>query len=96
MYTRGPVVRNYTVYTPEYVATPGFVQTTMKDKILQTWAIVRPSSGFDPNGAPFYLGPSRQNQLIRGGAFALTPAKPRVMMDPSDKTTWQRAYLFTN
>lgn len=32
---------------------------------------------------------------ITGGSVALVPVKPRLMMDPSDPTTWQRQYQFT-
>ena len=33
--------------------------------------------------------------LHTGGAQMLGMAKPNLMMDPSDPTTWQREYRFT-
>jgi hypothetical protein len=30
----------------------------------------------------------------RGGAQMFAPAKPKLMMDPSDPSTWQRPYEF--
>lgn len=32
---------------------------------------------------------------IRGGHVRMGMIKPRLMMDPSDPSTWQRQYLFT-
>jgi len=36
-----------------------------------------------------------RGQLIRGGGMAVTLRTPRLMMDPSDPSTWQRPYRFT-
>ena len=33
--------------------------------------------------------------LIRNSTLALSLRQPKLMMDPSDPTTWQRPYLFT-
>ena len=41
------------------------------------------------------LGAVLPGTLITGGAQMLTPVKPRLMMDPSDPSTWQRRYQFT-
>ena len=32
--------------------------------------------------------------LATGGGLRLFPVKPRLMMDPSDPSTWQRHYVF--
>lgn len=69
-----------------------------KPNIVARMPIARPNSSPVVAGAPFYLGPAYQyNQggLIGGGAVTLSPAKPNLEMDPSDQTTWQRAYSFT-
>jgi hypothetical protein len=34
-------------------------------------------------------------RMHRAGSLALVPSPPKVMMDPSDPSTWQRRYLFT-
>ncbi len=95
MYTRDSLPRNYTVYNPERVLVPGFARVAMHKNIPQTWAIVRPGSAPDANGAPFYISGYRPNQMLRSGALDITPAKPRLEMDPSDPQTWQRQYIFT-
>lgn len=33
--------------------------------------------------------------LVRSGVPAVTLRAPKLMMDPSDETTWQRPYRFT-
>jgi hypothetical protein len=39
-------------------------------------------------------GPSYATELPLG-TFPLVPSKPKLMMDPSDPSTWQRQYVFT-
>lgn len=95
MYTRDSLPRNYTVYNPERILVPGYARVVMHRNIPQTWAVVRPGSSPDPNGAPYYISGYRENQLIRAGAMQISPAKPRLEMDPSDSGTWQRQYVFT-
>lgn len=94
MYTRDSLDRNFTVYAPPPVTTPGYARSSTRNGIVQTWAIVRPGSGPQPDGAPFYISGYRPNALIRGGTFAVTPARPNVEMDPTDSSTWQRQYYF--
>jgi hypothetical protein len=43
----------------------------------------------------FPAGALAAGVLITGGAPMLGMLKPRLMMDPSDPTTWQRPYRFT-
>lgn len=95
MYTRDSLNRNYTVYAPPSVVAPGFVRMTVHKGIPQTWAVVRPGSSPDPNGAPFYTSGYRPNIFQYGGVFQVKPARPNVEMDPSDKSTWQRQYYFS-
>ena len=45
----------------------------------------------EPAGAPRAGGP-----IIRQGGMRVTLRTPKLMMDPSDPTTWQRAYRFTS
>jgi len=32
--------------------------------------------------------------MIAGGALIVSPRKPKLMMDPLDRSTWQRPYRF--
>lgn len=97
MYTRDGVSHQYKPVGVPHVSTPGFVRMEVRNGIPQTWAIVRPGSHPNPNvhkqGAGLYppLG-----TLYRGNTPGLTPRKPRVEMDPSDSTTWQRTYRFSS
>lgn len=95
MYTRDSLDRNYTIYSPPPVATPGFVRAQMVKGIPQTWAITRPGGAPQADGAPHYVSTYGQNQMIRGGFLGLIPARPKVEMDPSDPATWQRRYRFS-
>ena len=47
-----------------------------------------PDGSIQHHGAP-------AGAMAAGGAQQLGMAKPRMMMDPSDQTTWQRPYRFT-
>ena len=49
----------------------------------ELWA----TGGYIPAGAV-------PNAMVSGGALRLIPRKPRLMMDPSDPSTWQRHYVF--
>ena len=74
---------------------PGTVRTTEVKGITHTWALSRPTGSFTPDGAPFYLsGRNTGAPLIRTGTQAIRPARPKVAMDPSDSSTWQRRYSF--
>lgn len=44
----------------------------------------------DPAGEPSGNAP-----MMRGGVTGLTPRPPKMMMDPTDRSTWQRPYRFT-
>ncbi len=46
-------------------------------------------------GAQVPAGILPPGALQTGGALAVAPRKPRLMMDPSDPSTWQREYRFT-
>jgi hypothetical protein len=97
MLTRQWVYHSYAPVQPAQVNVPGFVRVTMAKGIPQTWAVVRPGSGPAPDDCPHYLGfHSRTNEILYGGHLALTMGRPNLEMDPSDPTTWQRDYKFTN
>lgn len=100
MLTRRHFPPSYTVSNPPRRIAPGVVKMQEIDKIPQTWAISRPSMSPEPNGAPSYMNtyPNRshqENRIVHGGTLGLSLPRNRVEMDPSDVTTWQRAYLFT-
>jgi hypothetical protein len=40
-------------------------------------------------------GPAQRTGSIPAGVLPFGPARPRVMMDPSNPETWQRPYVFT-
>lgn len=96
MFTRGEVVHpSVPARHVNRVALPGAVRVTVVNGIAHTWAITRPSTFPDPTNAPFYVDYGYSpNLLAHGGSLALTPARPRVEMDPSDPSTWQRQYRF--
>lgn len=97
MLTRDAIVHRYPKPITR-VSDPGFMRVTRVKNITHTWAIARPNSGFSPTGAPFYIaGQEGENGvLLRGRTPKLTPSQPLLEMDPSDPTTWQRQYRFTN
>lgn len=76
---------------------PGVIKVATANNIEQTWAIARPVSAPDSGGAPYYIAQNLipQGGLVRGGAMPLTPSQPNLEADPSNPTTWQRAYVFT-
>ena len=94
MYTRETVSRNFQVARPERVSLPGFVKAQIKDNIVQTWAICRPVAGWAANAACLVSGGYQPNQLIQRGSPTLMSTRPLVEMDPSDRRTWQRDYVF--
>src|SRR5262245_11915667 len=99
MLTRGEIYHQYYPAPVQQINMPGSVRVTtgsgpQKD-IIQTWAIARPSSAPMSNGAPFYVNGYSPNLLIGGGIMPLRMSRPRVEMDPSDSSTWQREYRFT-
>lgn len=104
MLTRGFVRHDYNPATPAPVNTPGAISVRpaglgTQGNVEAAMPIVRPNSSPSPlQGAPFYSAGSynyRANTLQRGGTQALIPSAPRVAMDPTDKSTWQRPYLFS-
>ena len=105
MLTRQGIAHDYDSRgVPAPVNVPGSIQmrqagTGTQSNITAAMPISRPNSSPSPaNGAPFYSAGSyqyRANAMQRGGAMALTPSTPRVEMDPSDQSTWQRPYLFS-
>lgn len=97
MITREGIAHAYAPTGANRVGSQGAIRVTMHKKVPQTWAVARPTGGFDPVGAPFYItGSAAENgPLARGGSQAVRPSKPNVEMDPSDPTTWQRQYRFT-
>lgn len=62
---------------------------------------VRPENQVNTNGrgAVVYLTPAMMNPsratVPAGGSTAFIPGRPKLMMDPSDRSTWQRPYRFT-
>jgi hypothetical protein len=97
MLTRDYIVHPYRPFPPDLLNTPGYIRVVRQNNITQTWAVSRPGSAPEPLGAPFYLHEtmSPQGGLIRTGVMPLMPSRPRVQMDPSDPSTWQRQYRFT-
>lgn len=79
------VVKRLGSWRPEFTPPPG----------------VRPLNQVNTNGrgAVVYLTdammrPARY-QVPAGGSTAFIPGRPKLMMDPTDRTTWQRPYRFT-
>ncbi|SRR6266478_3852453 len=96
MLTRGEVAHQYHPRPVQpYVSSNGAIRIAVIDNIVQTWAITRPVTAPTSNGAPFYFQGYPNYSLSRGGVMPLTPSRPRVEMDPSVKSTWQREYRFT-
>lgn len=99
MFTRGSVRRYHDVPAVPRVNVPGYMRQETVNGIQQTWAIARPNSSPGAMGGPVTVrGPgmlARPGALQRGGIMPLTPAKPKLEMDPSDPSTWQRQYSFT-
>lgn len=103
MLTRGSVAHAYWPDGVGRVNTPG----AMADRptgafnnhknIVARMPLARPNSSPSPDGAPFYLEGYRSASLplIHGGSIAVSPARPRLEMDPSDPSSWQRQYRFT-
>lgn len=97
MYTRG--TNHYTAAPLPYVPQmqrEGHVRVKTINGITQTWAVSRPLNSPHPNGAPFYIDDGYcQYEMVRGGQFAISPARPRVEADLTDPSTWQRKYVLT-
>lgn len=105
MLTRGFVQHDYDPYMPVPVNVPGSIQLRpaglgTQGNVTAAMPLSRPNSSPNPgNGAPFYSAGSyryKANSLQRGQSITLSPAAPHVAMDPLDKNTWQRPYLFSN
>jgi hypothetical protein len=96
MYTRQTVERNFGVASPERVSLPGFVKAETSGGIVQTWAIVRPMSGWSATSGSLVSDGYPDTMIIRAGTTTLQCTQPRVEMDPSDSRTWQRGYRFTS
>jgi hypothetical protein len=62
---------------------------------------VRPENQVNTNGrgAVVYLTPAMMNpsraSVPAGGSQGFTPPRQKMMMDPTDRSTWQRPYRFT-
>jgi hypothetical protein len=97
MWTRDDLWHTYFPLPAGRVHRDGAVRVEYKDGIAQTWAVSRPTSSFDPVGAPYYYGGMAKVNppIARGGTMKLTPHRPNIEMDPSDSTTWQRSYRFS-
>lgn len=108
MISRDGFVHQYMSQPGQHVITPGALVIRKaagpnNNKLITVvMPIARPNSSPAPGGAPFYLygpmntGSQRPNgTLLRGGSHSLSPSKPRVEMDPTDPTTWQRSYRFS-
>lgn len=98
MLTRGSVRRYFEAPAVPRTNIPGYVRTEESRGIQQTWAIARPNSSPSALGYPVFInGPGIQAKpgaLVRGGMVPVVPAKPRLEMDPTDPSTWQRRYAF--
>lgn len=96
MITRGAVTHPYYPAPVTRIVSNGAIRVNVVNGIPQTWAITRPSTYPNPNGAPFYLEGDRDYSGIqRGGPLVVSPRRPRVEMDPSNPATWQRKYVFS-
>lgn len=102
-FTRGAVAHQYHPAPVRTLRTPGAVRISLRQAnsnpwtpgIPQVWAVMRPSTAPDPNGAPFYLYGYPDYQLQRGSTPALKLPAQNKAMDPSNSKTWQRPYRFT-
>ena len=99
MLTRGSVQRYHDIPAATVASTPGYVREQTSSGITQTWAITRPVSAPAGVAYPAYVtGPGMTAQpgvLFRSGMMPLSPARPRMAMDPSNPETWQRRYTFS-
>lgn len=104
MFTRGNVVHSADPQVPPPVNTPGAIVERPTGafngnrNIVAAMPIARPNSSPSPQGAPFYLGAAYSNPaytMIRSGTVRLIPTSPKVEMDPTDASTYQREYRFT-
>lgn len=104
MFTRQSIVRDTDPIMPAPVNTPGAVverptgAMNSNKNVVAAMPIARPNSSPSPDGAPFYIGAAYRNPqytMVRGGALRLIPSAPKVEMDPSDASTYQREYRFT-
>jgi hypothetical protein len=104
MLTRGPISHQYGPYSPTPTNIPGSIVDrpagafNSNKNIVAAMPIARPnSSPFSAEGAPFYMNgyDVPNGQIVRGGVTSLSPSRPKIEMDPSDPTTWQRTYRFT-
>lgn len=97
MITRGYVSHAYSPVPVVPVNRDGAVRIARVNGITQTWAIARPSSGPHPVGAPFYVNEwaTPTNVIFYGNTPQFSPARPKIQMDPSDPSTWQREYRFS-
>src|ERR1043165_780378 len=100
MYTRGPITEHpYQAEVRPRFVRDGIVKLTTHKGIQQTWAIARPVYSHDPSGAPFYFSTVNNRPsgaLVTQGVGKLTPPRPKIEMDPSDESTWQRRYRFSS
>jgi hypothetical protein len=104
MLTRGMVQHTSDPEVPQPVNTPGAIVErptgafNNNTNVVAAMPIARPNSSPSPIGAPFYLGSAYSNpayEMIRSGTVRLTPTAPKLEMDPTDPTTYQREYRFT-
>lgn len=56
-------------------------------------AALPPPLGFVTHNTASHV--DRRGRMHRGGVPSMMMGKPRIMMDPSDSSTWQRPYRFT-
>lgn len=90
MLTRGPIrCHTYNAnfngmgpYSTDQI--PGFVRAEMVKGVLHTWAVTRPTSR--DSDSPYWL--------CRGGDLPLSLSAETVEMDPSNRDTWRRTYVF--
>lgn len=104
MLTRQSIVREADPGMPAPVNMPGAIverpigAANSNKNIVAAMAIARPNSSPSTQDAPFYRGPAYRNPqyaMVRGGALRLIPSAPKMAMDPSDASTYQREYRFT-
>lgn len=97
MLTRGTVEHAYRPSPYATTVANGVIKQTVTRGVTQTWAIARPvSAPYDGMAHPMNVVENQQQngEFIRGGALGLSPNRPRLMMDPTNPGTWQRAYRF--
>jgi hypothetical protein len=85
MITRPGFPQTYQVYTTVKGGFPPGWETTVPPGMLMGRS---GKASWDPQAGPQY-------PIVRFAPVGFTLGRPKLMMDPSDPSTWQRPYVFT-